>query len=265
MKRNKINRKHPPIKARWHECFQTLEVKIQTYRERILRKLFGAGLFTLSALSAVSLASYDWWAVESNLPSVTNCNFLGVVGNAFAHGCYLLFGYAAWYIPLALLIGAFKAFALGPAEVEEIPNRRIALRIVGPPTNFQCNTRCKVNANSTFLRTGSIVAHSDWRTQGGIGRFGGRFGGARGVPVRRGGRSRPRRGGAERQGEPAPADRPSSIGGRKGAMGGLEGRGCIPVRRGGRSRPRRGGAERQGEPAPADRPSQKSAAAATRP
>ena len=131
MKRNKINRKHPPIKARWHECFQTLEVKIQTYRERILWKLFGAVLFTLSALSAVSLVSYDWWAVESNLPSVTNCNFLGVVGNAFAHGCYLLFGYAAWYIPFALLIGAFKAFALGPAEVEEIPNRRIALRIGG--------------------------------------------------------------------------------------------------------------------------------------
>ena len=38
-----------------------------------------------------------------------------------------------------------------------------------PPANFQCNTRCIVNAGNAFFETSDIIAHSDygWETLSG--------------------------------------------------------------------------------------------------
>ena len=107
------------------------DVKVKTPEDRFLWKLVGVALVAVAAFLAVALATYDWQAATANVPHVVNGNLVGVVGNAFAHGCYMAFGFAAWCIPFALLIGALKVFAPVSKEVEEIPNGRIVLRIAG--------------------------------------------------------------------------------------------------------------------------------------
>lgn len=103
---------------------------LKTPEDRLFWKLVGVAIVALAAFLAIALATYDWQAVV-NKASLENGNLVGVVGNVFAHGCYNAFGLAAWCIPIALLVGALKMFAPVPKEVEEIPNRRIVLRVAG--------------------------------------------------------------------------------------------------------------------------------------
>ena len=103
---------------------------LKTPEDRLFWKLVGVAIVALAAFLAIALATYDWQAVV-NKASLENGNLVGVVGNVFAHGCYNAFGLAAWCIPIALLVGALKMFAPVPKEVEEIPNKRIVLRVAG--------------------------------------------------------------------------------------------------------------------------------------
>ena len=116
---------------RKRERSQKRDVKLKTPEDRLLWKLVGVALLVLAVFLALALVSYDWQAAEAGASSAANGNLVGVVGNAFAHGCYWLFGFAAWCIPVALIIGALKVLAPVPKEVEEIPNSRIVLRIIG--------------------------------------------------------------------------------------------------------------------------------------
>ena len=112
-------------------CPVKKDVKIKTPEDRLLWKLVGVALMAFAAFFAVALASYDWQAAAAKGSSSANGNLVGVVGNTFAHCGYIAFGFAAWCIPFALLVGSFKVLAPFPKDAEEIPNRRIALRIVG--------------------------------------------------------------------------------------------------------------------------------------
>jgi len=116
---------------RRHERSQKRDVKFKTPEDRLLWKLVGVALLVLAVFLALALVSYDGQAAEAGASSAVNGNLVGVVGNAFAHGGYWLFGFAAWCIPVALIIGALKVLAPVPKEVEEIPNSRIVLRITG--------------------------------------------------------------------------------------------------------------------------------------
>ena len=107
------------------------DVKIKTPEDRLLWKLVGVALMAFAVLFAVALASYDWQAAMVKGPAGSNCNLIGVVGNTFAHWGYIAFGFAAWCIPFALLVGSLKVLAPFPKDAEEIPNRRIVLRIIG--------------------------------------------------------------------------------------------------------------------------------------
>ena len=119
------------VRMRRHERSKKRDVKFKTPEDRLLWKLVGVALLVLAVFLALALVSYDWQAAEAGASSATNGNLVGVVGNAFAHGGYWLFGFAAWCIPVALMIGALKVLAPVPKEVEEIPNIRIVLRITG--------------------------------------------------------------------------------------------------------------------------------------
>ncbi|MCR5839491.1 MAG: DNA translocase FtsK 4TM domain-containing protein [Kiritimatiellae bacterium] len=129
VKRKKSNRRrNGRRKDRQHPHKQ--DVMLKTPEDRLFWKLVGVAIVALAAFLAIALATYDWQAVV-NKASLENGNLVGVVGNVFAHGCYNAFGLAAWCIPIALLVGALKMFAPVPKEVEEIPNRRIVLRVAG--------------------------------------------------------------------------------------------------------------------------------------
>ena len=137
MKKRKSERKRRDrkkireVRLRKRERSQKKDVKLKTPEDRLLWKLVGVALLVLAVFLALALVSYDWQAAEAGASSAVNGNLVGVVGNAFAHGCYWLFGFAAWCIPVALIIGALKVLAPVPKEMEEIPNSRIVLRIVG--------------------------------------------------------------------------------------------------------------------------------------
>ena len=107
------------------------DVKIKTPEDRLFWKLVGVALIALAAFFSVALASYDWQAAAAKESAAANGNLVGVVGNTFAHWGYVAFGFAAWCIPFAILVGAIKVLAPFPKDAEEIPNRRIALRIAG--------------------------------------------------------------------------------------------------------------------------------------
>ena len=119
-KRTRLNGSRPSKK----------EVKVKTAEDRVLWKLVGAALAALAAFLAAAIATYDWQAAEAAV-GVGGKNLVGALGNMFAFGCYRAFGFAAWFVPIAMLIGAAKTFAKIPKDVEEVPNRRIVLRVCG--------------------------------------------------------------------------------------------------------------------------------------
>ena len=105
-------------------CPMKKDVKIKTPEDRLLWKLVGVALMALAAFFAVALASYDWRAATAEVSNAANGNLVGVVGNTFAHCGYIAFGFAAWCIPFALLIGSLKVLAPFPKDKEEIPNNK---------------------------------------------------------------------------------------------------------------------------------------------
>ncbi len=126
-KRNKKNRskdKQTQSKKR--------EVRVKSPEDRFLWKLVGVALLAFSAFVATALASYDWRSVASLNPKPTETtNLVGVIGNAFAYGVFLSFGFAGWCIPVASFLGSLKLLQPIPKEIEEIPNGRVCVRICG--------------------------------------------------------------------------------------------------------------------------------------
>ena len=135
-------------------------VKVKTPEDRFLWKLVGAALVSLAIFFAAALATYDWQANHA-----AGKNLVGAFGNMFAFGCYKAFGFAAWFLPSAMLIGAMKMFVPIPNDVEEIPNRRICFRIAGLILMFFAVTGlfqlagkwCWVRELSAFTHIGSNV------------------------------------------------------------------------------------------------------------
>ena len=107
------------------------DVKIKTPEDRLLWKLVGVALMAFAVFLVVALASYDWRAAAAKGAIGVNGNLVGIFGNTIAHWMYVAFGFAAWCIPFAFLIGSLNVFAPFPNDAEEIPNRRIVLRIMG--------------------------------------------------------------------------------------------------------------------------------------
>ena len=126
-KRNKKNRskdKQTQSKKR--------EVRVKSPEDRFLWKLVGVALLAFSAFVATALASYDWRSVAALNPKPTETtNLVGVIGNAFAYGVFLSFGFAGWCIPVASFLGSLKLLQPIPKEIEEIPNGRVCVRIGG--------------------------------------------------------------------------------------------------------------------------------------
>ena len=126
-KRNKKNRskeKQTQSKKR--------EVRVKSPEDRFLWKLVGVALLAFSAFVTTALASYDWRSVAALNPKPTETtNLVGVIGNAFAYGVFLSFGFAGWCIPVASFLGSLKLLQPIPKEIEEIPNGRVCVRIGG--------------------------------------------------------------------------------------------------------------------------------------
>lgn len=108
------------------------DVKIKSPEDRLFWKLAAVVLIAFLAFAAVSLASFDWRSVAAlcENPSPTE-NLTGVAGNLFAYVGYKMFGLAIWFLPLAMFLGALKMLEPIPDDVDEIPNRNVALRICG--------------------------------------------------------------------------------------------------------------------------------------
>ena len=96
------------------------DVKIKTPEDRLLWKIVGVALMAFAAFLAVALASYDWQAATVKGSAGANGNLVGVVGNTFAHWGYIAFGFAAWCVPFALLVGSLKVLAPFPKDAEEM-------------------------------------------------------------------------------------------------------------------------------------------------
>lgn len=108
------------------------DVKVKTIEDRLCWKLVGVGMIALAVFLALAFATFDWQSVRALCedPHETT-NLIGVMGNAVAYGAYAAFGLAAWCFPLAFLMGGLKLLEPIPKEVEEIPNGKVWLRVVG--------------------------------------------------------------------------------------------------------------------------------------
>ena len=82
--------------------------------------------------SALALATFDWECVSSLTENVKpQTNLIGSIGNWLAYCGYVSFGLAVWCFPFALLVGGLKMLEPIPKEVDEIPNRKVWIRIAG--------------------------------------------------------------------------------------------------------------------------------------
>ena len=108
------------------------DVKVKTIEDRLCWKLVGVGMIALAVFLALAFATFDWQSVRALCedPHETT-NLIGVMGNVVAYGAYAAFGLAAWCFPLAFLMGGLKLLEPIPKEVEEIPNGKVWLRVVG--------------------------------------------------------------------------------------------------------------------------------------
>lgn len=107
-------------------------VRVKTVEDRLFWKIVGVGMLALAVFSVAALASFDWECVAALTDTVKpQTNLVGVAGNMFAYGGYVAFGLAVWCIPFAFIIGGVKMLEPIPKDVEEIPNWRIWVRILG--------------------------------------------------------------------------------------------------------------------------------------
>ncbi|MBP3404600.1 MAG: DNA translocase FtsK 4TM domain-containing protein [Kiritimatiellae bacterium] len=107
-------------------------VKVKSPEDRLYWKLSGVGMIALSVFLALALATFDWECVSSLTENVKpQTNLIGSIGNWLAYCGYVSFGLAVWCFPFALLVGGLKMLEPIPKEVDEIPNRKVWIRIAG--------------------------------------------------------------------------------------------------------------------------------------
>lgn len=107
-------------------------VKVKSPEDRLYWKLAGVGMIALSVFAALALATFDWECVSSLTENVKpQTNLIGSIGNWLAYCGYVSFGLAVWCFPFALLVGGLKMLEPIPKEVDEIPNRKVWIRIAG--------------------------------------------------------------------------------------------------------------------------------------
>lgn len=107
-------------------------VRVKSVEDRLLWKLVGVLLLAVAGFSAVALGSFNWECVGALTKQVQpQTNLVGVIGNSFAYGGYVVFGLAIWCLPIALVIGGLKLLEPIPKEVDEIPNGKVWLRVSG--------------------------------------------------------------------------------------------------------------------------------------
>lgn len=107
-------------------------VRVKTVEDRLFWKIVGIGMLALAAFSVAALASFDWECVAALTDKAKpQTNLVGVVGNTFAYCGYAAFGLAAWCLPFVFVVGGLKMLEPVPKEVDEIPNRRIWVRVLG--------------------------------------------------------------------------------------------------------------------------------------
>ena len=107
-------------------------VRVKTVEDRLFWKIVGIGMLALAAFSVAALASFDWECVAALTDKVKpQTNLVGVVGNTFAYCGYAAFGLAVWCLPFVFVVGGLKMLEPVPKEVDEIPNRRIWVRVLG--------------------------------------------------------------------------------------------------------------------------------------
>ena len=69
------------------------------------KRFLGWLLFPVSLFPLVALLTADWRAMESlQIPANSSTNWLGPIGDMFAHYAYSLFGIAAWVIPVICMV-----------------------------------------------------------------------------------------------------------------------------------------------------------------
>ena len=125
-------------------------VKVKSLEDRLYWKLAGVGMIAFALFSAVALATFNWECVSSLTENVRpQTNLIGAVGNWFAYYGYVAFGLAFWFFPFALFIGGLKMLESIPEDVEEIPNRKVWLRIAG-------------HALMTLAVTGLVQLAGEW-------------------------------------------------------------------------------------------------------
>ena len=74
------------------------------------KRLISWVIFPFSFFPLAALLSYDWHAMpELQMPPAASSNWIGALGDTFAYESYLLFGLAAWIVPIACLILALGA------------------------------------------------------------------------------------------------------------------------------------------------------------
>ena len=107
-------------------------VRVKTVEDRLCWKLVGVACLALSVFVAAALATFNWECVPSLCRHVkAQTNLIGVCGNTFAYCGFVAFGLAIWCLPVALVIGGIKMLEPISKEVEEIPNRRVCVRVLG--------------------------------------------------------------------------------------------------------------------------------------
>lgn len=107
-------------------------VRVKTPEDRLLWKIVGVGMLALAVFSVAALASFDWECVAALTENVKpQTNLVGVVGNMFAYCGYVAFGLAVWCVPFAFAVGGVKMLEPISKDVDEIPNRRVWVRILG--------------------------------------------------------------------------------------------------------------------------------------
>ena len=108
------------------------DVRVKTKEDRLCWKLVGLACFALALLVGMALVSFDWECVAALCAKPKpQTNLVGFLGNQFAYCGYMAFGFAIWCLPLALMIGGLKLLEPIPADIEEIPNGRVARRVIG--------------------------------------------------------------------------------------------------------------------------------------
>ena len=131
-RRAKKAEKNAPKKPGKAKLAKKQNVRVKSVEERLCWKLVGVACLALAVFAAVALASFNWECVPSLCKQViAQTNLIGVCGNTFAYGGYVAFGLAIWCLPLALVIGGLKMLEPIPKEVEEIPNWRVWMRVLG--------------------------------------------------------------------------------------------------------------------------------------